>query len=159
MLAQAEIYPAFLKAVPLGLIQMIGFSNAGHPSYLLGETGAGGWLHYYLVGLAVRTPLPLLGLGLAGLTMTIVRSRRAGDSRIAVPALSFVAIMIFVSIASRINIGVRHILIVYPLLAIGAGYAVTRLLAQKPVRLPAAIRGAPPAELSIDAQRSLSSRR
>ena len=40
------------------------------------------------------------------------------------PAACFVSILAFCCLYSHINIGVRHVLIAYPLLAIGAGYAV-----------------------------------
>ena len=126
-IAQAKVYPAFLRYVPLGLLQTAAFSGAGHPSFLLGETGAGGWPHYYLVGLLFRTQLPLLALGLGGFAHMIVTSRRHRNYAAAIPAIGFLAILAFVSLTSSINIGVRHILILYPLLAIGAGYAVCRL--------------------------------
>lgn len=126
-IAQAEIYPAFLKRIPVGLLQMVGFAKVGHPTFFLGEAGPGGWPHYYLVGLLVRTPLPLLGLGLAGFAMMIRSGSRNADYAIAAPAIAFAAIMTFVSLTSSINIGVRHILIVFPLLAIGAGYALYRI--------------------------------
>ncbi|HSM41149.1 MAG TPA: glycosyltransferase family 39 protein [Afifellaceae bacterium] len=127
VIAHAEIFPAFLKRVPVGLMQMAGFARVGHPSFFLGEAGPGGWPHYYLVGLMVRTPLPLLGLGLAGFVMMIRTALRNADYAVAAPALMFAAIMTFVSLTSSINIGVRHILIVYPLLAIGAGYCLFRI--------------------------------
>jgi hypothetical protein len=135
--SQAEVYPAFLKKVTVGLIQMVGFSGTGHPSYLLGETGSGGWPHYYLVGLLVRTPLPLLGLGLAGLALMVSASRQSRNYAFALPALAFLAIMIFVTLTSSINIGIRHILIVYPLLAIGAGYGISQLCSVVRLRIPA----------------------
>lgn len=137
-IAHAEIFPAFLKRIPVGLLEMVAFAKVGHPTFFLGETGPGGWPHYYIVGLLVRTPLPLLGLGLAGFVMMIRTGIRNADYAVAAPALAFAAIMIFVSLTSSINIGIRHILIVYPLLAIGAGHTILRLCSLSKARLPAA---------------------
>jgi hypothetical protein len=137
-IAHAEIFPSFLKRIPVGLMEMIGFAKVGHPTFFLGETGPGGWPHYYIVGLLVRTPLPLLGLGLAGFVMMVRTGIRNADYAAAMPAIAFGAIITFVSLTSSINIGVRHILIAYPLLAIGAGYAVVRICSLSRLRLPAA---------------------
>jgi hypothetical protein len=137
-IAHAQIFPSFLKRIPVGLMEMIGFAKVGHPTFFLGETGPGGWPHYYIVGLLVRTPLPLLGLGLAGFVMMVRTGIRNADYAAAMPAIAFGAIITFVSLTSSINIGVRHILIAYPLLAIGAGYAVVRICSLSRLRLPAA---------------------
>ena len=55
------------------------------------------------------------------------------------PSACFVSILAFCCLYSHINIGVRHVLIAYPLLAIGAGYAVCgawRALAARALRAP-----------------------
>lgn len=104
-------------------------NDNGHLSYLFGRTTLNGWWYFYLVALAVKTPLPLLGLGLVGL----VRAASAGVARAdpwrIAPLALFVVLLVFVSAISRINIGVRHVLVLYPLLAIGAAYALGELVA------------------------------
>jgi hypothetical protein len=95
----------------------------GHPSFLLGKTAMFGWWYFYLVALTFKTPLPLLGLGLAGLTMLAVRGWRTGNIYLLAPSACFVSILTFCSLYSHINIGVRHVLIAFPLLAIGAACA------------------------------------
>jgi hypothetical protein len=76
------------------------------------------------VALAVKTPLPLLLLGLTGLGLLALRGWREANVYTMAPAACFVSILVFCCLYSHINIGVRHVLIAYPLLAIGAGYAV-----------------------------------
>ncbi len=114
----------------LGGIEALSYHNQlGHPSYLLGEVRSGGWWYFYIVALAVKTPLPLLVLGLAGLGLLArdgIRARSAAP--LALPLL-FVVLLGFCSLYSRINIGVRHVLVLYPLLAIGAAVTVLRLMA------------------------------
>lgn len=113
----------------LGGIQALTVHNAlGHPSYLLGVTRSSGWWYFYIVAFAVKTPLPLLVFGISGLGLLAADGLRNGrPAALAVPLL-FVVLLVFCSAYSRINIGVRHVLVLYPLLAIGAALSVTRVL-------------------------------
>ena len=95
-------------------------NDSGHLSYLLGQTRLTGWWYFYLVALAVKTPIPLLIAGPIGLVGLALRGFRQGDAWALAPLTVVVAILVFASAVSHINIGVRHILIVYPFLALGA---------------------------------------
>ncbi len=46
------------------IIAVKAHNDAGHRSYLLGQMSLTGWWYFYLVALAVKTPLPLLGGGI-----------------------------------------------------------------------------------------------
>lgn len=120
--------------VPFGLMMLpenimgVEWHNAhGHPSYLLGHIAWNGWWYFYPVALAVKTPLPLLLLGLTGLGVQTVRGIREGNLYRMAPAACFAAILLFSCLYSHINIGVRHVLIAYPLLAMGAAVALESL--------------------------------
>jgi 4-amino-4-deoxy-L-arabinose transferase-like glycosyltransferase len=120
--------------VPLALQWLIGgiqaltvHNQAGHPSYLFGVTGTAGWWYFYLVALAVKTPLPLAAAGVAGLGLLARDGWRHRDPAALAPPLLFVVLLAFCSLYSHINIGVRHVLVLYPLLALGASVAVLRL--------------------------------
>jgi hypothetical protein len=120
--------------LPFGIMMLpenimgVEWHNAhGHPSYLLGQIAWNGWWYFYLVALAVKTPLPLLLFGLTGLAMLTVRGVREGNLYRMAPAACFAAILVFSCLYSHINIGVRHVLIAYPLLAMGAGVALESL--------------------------------
>lgn len=105
-----------------GIQALVVHNNGGHLSYLFGELKTNGWRYFYIIAMAVKTPLPLLLMGLAGLWRL---AWRGIVERAAVPLalpLIFVALFAFASIFSHINIGVRHLLVLYPLLAIGAAY-------------------------------------
>ncbi len=107
----------------LGGIEAVTVHNdTGHLSYLLGEERLNGWWYFYLVTLAAKTPLPLQLLGAPGLLLLARDGIRARDARrLALPVI-FVALTVFASTFSHINIGVRHIIVLYPLLAVGAAY-------------------------------------
>jgi 4-amino-4-deoxy-L-arabinose transferase-like glycosyltransferase len=120
--ARVRVPLGFLM-VPTNFLGVEWHNEHGHLSYLLGRTDLNGWWYFYPVALAVKTPLPLLLLGLGGLALLAVRGWRGEDIFVMGPTICFVSILVFCCLYSHINIGVRHVLIAYPLLAIGAGYA------------------------------------
>jgi hypothetical protein len=117
-LAHADVFPA--PAFFEGLGQLAAKNRAGHKSYLLGEVRSTGWWYFFPVALAVKTPLPFLLLVGAGLAAAWRGSSGIERRRQLEPAAIALAILI-VCLPSRINIGLRHVLPMYPFLAIGAG--------------------------------------
>jgi hypothetical protein len=111
--------PRELKDLVNGIVAVKAHNDSGHLSYLLGQTRLTGWWYFYLVALAVKTPIPLLIAGPVGLVALALRGFRRSDSWALAPLAVVVAILVFASAVSRINIGIRHILIVYPFLALG----------------------------------------
>lgn len=96
-------------------------SALGHPGYLFGETRQTGWWYYFPVVLFYKTPIAFLVLAIIGLAMFI---RRGGEW------LAFAAAPLLIlgaSMTSGINIGVRHVLPLYPFLAIAAAVAAVEL--------------------------------
>lgn len=107
-----------------GIVALKAHNDTGHLSYLLGHMKAGGWWYFYLVALAVKTPLPLLLAGPIGLGLLARDGWRDRDPWRLAPVVLFVTILGFASLFSRINIGIRHVLILYPFMALGGAYAV-----------------------------------
>jgi len=118
--------PREMKDLLNGMVAVKSHNDGGHLSYLLGETRMMGWWYFYLVALAVKTPLPLLAGGSVGVGLLAREGWRSGDNWRFTPAVLLVAILAFASSFSHINIGIRHVLILYPLLALGAAWVVTR---------------------------------
>jgi hypothetical protein len=87
-------------------------ARTGHPAFLLGMKSDHGWWYYFPVLLFFKTPLPFLLLCIAGVVMLLPRGVALAPLLMLIPAM-----------ASGINIGLRHILPIYPLLAICAAYA------------------------------------
>ncbi|HEX6806390.1 MAG TPA: glycosyltransferase family 39 protein, partial [Gemmatimonadaceae bacterium] len=115
-----------------GLRALAEHNREGHTSYLFGHVGTHGWWWYWWVALAVKTPLAFLSLATLGIAW-LVSSPRRRDWRALAPLCSAAAVMI-VAMISHIDIGVRHVLTVYPLLAIPAAGAVVSLWERIPVR-------------------------
>lgn len=107
------------------LIELNEHNSSGHASYLFGKVSHDGWWNFYLVVMGVKTPLPLLVLGLIGMGWTLRQGWRDRNWVIAAPAIAVLAILLFSSAYSNINIGVRHVLVLFPLLAILAAVTVT----------------------------------
>jgi len=98
----------------------------GHPSYLLGQISDTGWWYYFPVVFLVKTPtadLLLFGFLLTGGILVLFRNGfRVTPSwaTILVPAVLYFGL----SMTSRIDLGIRHLLPFYPFffIAIAAGF-------------------------------------
>lgn len=119
---QRERVVVILERTPLPARQyFVGLANAfshqrgGHPAFLMGRSSERGWWHYFFVAIAIKTPIPLLIL----ITWAVVisRRRRRGDEWFLIIP---VAIILLSTVKWHINIGLRHILPIYPLLIIFA---------------------------------------
>jgi hypothetical protein len=118
----------YVGAVPLpmpelfaGIAQTFIHNGWGHEGYLFGETSKRGWWFYFPTAIAVKTPIAFLLLSLAA---PLIVGRR--DRIWLGPLLAALAITI-ASLFTNINIGVRHVLPVYPLLAVSSGCALAML--------------------------------
>lgn len=117
-IARAVPLPTGLERFTWSIEALLKHNNTGHLSYLLGKFNENGFRYFYVVALAVKTPIPLLLFGLAGLAELVLRGRQ--DWTTASPTIAFAVLLAFCSFFSHINIGLRHVFILYPLLCIAA---------------------------------------
>jgi protein-S-isoprenylcysteine O-methyltransferase Ste14 len=117
-----------------GLLSLSAHNRLGHPAYLFGEVSPTGFPHFYLAALAVKTPLAFLAAAAVSLPLVARYARRPGNL-VAVGALLAALAILLVSTASRVNLGIRHILPVLALLAIATGHGLDRALAADSRRL------------------------
>ncbi|MBV9924686.1 MAG: glycosyltransferase family 39 protein [Acidobacteria bacterium] len=128
-LLQTVFPPDFVS----GVGWQLGHAKVGHPAGLLGGYSQHGWWYYFPVAFALKTPLPVLLLTLAGLVWGLMRLRRAREGRLLVllvPAALFTLLLTF----STINIGVRYYLPAYPFFFMLAGAMLDDLLRQTEAR-------------------------
>lgn len=109
-----------------GLHMLKEHQRLGHDAYLLGMTGDGGWWHFFPISFVVKTPLPFLLLAGAGAWLLVRRARLTRDWRLIVAPAGALLILL-IAMTSRVTIGLRHVLPMYPLLAVAAGFALWRL--------------------------------
>lgn len=87
-------------------------------TYLLGETSIDGFWLYFPVALAVKTPIPTLILLVLTLwTFILKRKERMASLFLLIPPLLYFSLAVW----SRMNIGLRHILPIYPFLFVLVG--------------------------------------
>jgi hypothetical protein len=96
---------------------------SGHPSYLFGEYRRTGWWYFFPVVVGVKTPIVFLILAGCGI-FAIVRGFRSSPWQQHLTVIFPIAIM-FVCMSSKIDIGVRHILAIYPPLAVIGGHVMS----------------------------------
>jgi hypothetical protein len=92
----------------------------GHSASLLGMYSNTGWWYYFPVAFALKTTFPFLLLSIAALAWALWMFRRQRDAAflwLVIP----IAIYTLVAMTTRIDIGVRHLLPVYPFLFILGG--------------------------------------
>jgi hypothetical protein len=89
------------------------------PDFLLGQVSTGGWWYYFPVAIAVKTPLPLLMLLVAGLFVLLRRHEGRRQSLLWLPALAFV----LMGLTGVLTIGYRHMLPAVPFVILLAGNA------------------------------------
>jgi hypothetical protein len=125
-----EALPGPFRDVATGFCAVLGHNSRGHPSFLLGRIRQFGWRSYFLFVMLLKTTLGLLALSVLGAI------RLAGNPELrrrAVYPVAAAAIVLAFAMFSKLNIGVRHILPLYPLMAIvGAG-----VMAEAAARRPA----------------------
>jgi hypothetical protein len=93
--------------------------GGGHFSYLMGEYSATGWWYYFPVAILLKTPVPTL------LLIGVALFRRH-SAKAMVFVLVPIGIFLGMGMASKVNIGLRHILVIYPFLFVLAGSAAVR---------------------------------
>jgi hypothetical protein len=113
--ARLDLYFAGLTATLTRL-------SEGRSAYLLGAHSATGWLWYFPAAILVKTPLPLLLVGGWGFWRAL-RKPRAQAAWLVIPPCGYMV----AALASKTQIGYRHILPVYPFLCLWAAVGVADL--------------------------------
>ena len=122
--------PEFLH----GIQQARGRVNDAGKMYLLGQVRTSGWWYFFPVALGVKTPIAFLILVLVG-ALGIIKfwKRDKHNWEVLVPLVAAAALLL-VCLPTKLNIGLRHILPIYPLLSIVAGIGFVELWNRERVR-------------------------
>jgi len=129
----------------IGLSDVVLHNEGGHESYLLGARSNTGWWYYFPVVFAVKsTVAALLGVLLV-LCAGVWAARRIGWRRVPLIAFGLTlppALYFLSSMTSGINLGMRHILPVYPFLYAGVAAILTQIPRRRAAMLVMAVLGA-----------------
>jgi len=121
-----------------GLRFLAAHNHTGHDAYLLGKVSEHGFLAFYPIAFLVKTPLPFILLLMFSLPAIFLPAfflpasarLRPGEWQAAAAALTALGILL-VSLPSHVNLGIRHVFVVLPLLAVAVGRASERALADR----------------------------
>ncbi len=107
------------RAHPLlvGLSEFAAHGGGTHPAYLLGHRGSTGWWYYFPFAFAIKTPVGAIAAILPAVPFAIF------EPVLILPIVIFGAL----SIVGHVDIGLRHILPVYPFLYAFAGVGLARM--------------------------------
>lgn len=116
-----------------GLRLLMFHNDEGHPVYIAGNLLMYGIWYYYPLAVLLKTPWPFLlffFIGFAGAWIPVENKRNWE-----VIALSLMPFMILLAMLnSNVNIGIRHILVIYPLASVGAAAGMLQLFKRVPAQ-------------------------
>jgi hypothetical protein len=101
-----------------GLISFTNHATSGHASYLLGTSSSKGWWYYFPVLFSAKLFISVIVLFILSIYGSIKNYRRYPFGTFVLVSLVF---YLFFSTFSKVNIGVRHIMPVFPLMYILIG--------------------------------------
>jgi hypothetical protein len=133
-----------------GLQDLARHQEHGHPAFLLGHYSRAGWWYYFPVAFLVKTPAA--SLLLVGASLALYRLGKPLGRRGALFLLVPVAVFFAVAMRARINIGIRHLLVVYPFLYVAAARVAT--IRFRPSWVAPAVWGVPLAFLALSSLRA-----
>ncbi|MBN1427122.1 MAG: glycosyltransferase family 39 protein [Anaerolineae bacterium] len=120
----------------LGELQhFLSLASEGHRAYLVGRFSQGGWWYYHPFTLLVKLTLPELLILLAAITAVIIRGIHQAEWELLFPTLIYLA----VSMSGSLNVGIRYLLPILPLLFIFA--ARKGLGIRRPIRVRLVLSG------------------
>jgi len=97
-------------------------SRDGRPTFLLGQISDTGWWYYFPVVFTLKTTIPFFITSIGGLVwaaIQVVQRKRYVLLYVTLPPILYLAL----AMSSHLNIGVRHLLPMFPFVAIiGAGF-------------------------------------
>jgi hypothetical protein len=101
-------------------------NDLGHPAFLLGEYSDHGWWYYFPVAFALKTTIPFLLVTIVSLAWAVRRAIKRDVKFLLL--LAPVVIYAAPAMLAGINIGIRHLLPVFPFFFILGGALLDRLL-------------------------------
>ena len=109
-----------------GVDMVVQDSREGRPAFLLGQVSDTGWWYYFPVAFVLKTAIPFLLASIGGLVwaaVQVVWRKRYAVLYALVPGLGYLAM----TMTSHLNIGVRHLLPMFPFAAISGAAFVSAL--------------------------------
>jgi hypothetical protein len=113
-------------------------SSQEMPAFLAGSYSTGGWWYYFPIAFLIKTPIALILLLACGVAVCVARRRSWSGGPLAFIAVP-VGVYLAIAMSSGINIGLRHVLPIYPFVLLIAAAAAKTLLETRSRLGPAAL--------------------
>jgi len=104
-----------------GIYNAVTHYEGGQSAFLMGSYSTHGWWYYFPIAFLLKTPIPLLIFLTMAFLFLSFRKNRAQHYFLLVP----VGVLAGIAIVGHLNIGIRHILPVYPFLIVVASSVIT----------------------------------
>jgi len=106
-----------------GLERFLQLAQEGQPAFFLGEHSYQGWRSYYLIAFLIKTPLG--SLILVAVSLLFCRTGRSLERGEMIFLFIPVLVILLATLQAKVNIGLRHILPIYPFLFVLASRLAT----------------------------------
>jgi len=127
------LYPSVLRKVYLpapewfaGMLLLATHNNGGQMAYAAGEVSTHGFWWFYLFATLIKTPVPFFISVIAAIFC--FKKRRSRDDVFIISLLMLPFPVIFLASMGNINLGIRHIAIIFPAVAISVSVILTRYI-------------------------------
>jgi hypothetical protein len=118
------------RLLPNGFTEGLVFSQAKaqeRSAFLAGRYSPTGWWYYFPIALLIKTPLTLIVLAISGLVV-VVRSWGKSEARTEAIVLVPIGMYLGAAMTSKMNIGLRHVLPIYPFILMVAAASLSRVV-------------------------------
>jgi len=132
LLLQSIYYFDNFHAFILGIQELYDRNKYAYWVWFFNKMQPGGIWYFFPIDFLIKSPLPFLIFILIGIFSSLKLFKYNYNHRVFFPILAAIAVM-GTSMLSNINIGIRHILPLYPFLAITGGYGLTKMLESKKI--------------------------
>jgi len=114
VLIKLEFLIKFLKPAEYwkGIALTMGSALGSRPAYLMGQFSYGGWWYYFPIVFLIKTPIPVLVLFFSSIFYYIANYKKLTFKHSAI--LLSIFVFFGITLFSKLNLGVRHILPIYP---------------------------------------------
>ena len=116
--------PIPLSSYMLGVVGVLRHGAEGVRTYFFGTWIEGGHRLYYVLVLAIKTPVPIIVCFLAGL---VIMAKREWKKTLHLYLIFITIIFVLVASKAKLQLGLRYILPVYPFIFIIAGEGLSAL--------------------------------
>lgn len=110
----------------IGFSMVFAHAGGGHTAFLLGNLSNKGWWYFFPIAFLLKTTLPVLVLFISSLFLIFIQKNKQKILAIMIFLIS-ISFYFLISMISSLNLGIRHLLPIYPFIFLIIGYGIFKL--------------------------------